>query len=130
MPTGARSTNTMGEVLVDILRQLSVAKTLPDADLEFLVNIETAVIQKLRQPLDQAMGQLPEGAIDPNSLAGPDGPPPGMGGPPPGMEQMMAQAPVMDAPMPPPPPGPGVPGLRTQPQIPPDELSRIMANSR
>ena len=129
MPTGARSTNTMGEVLVDILRQLSVAKTLPDADLEFLVNVETAVIQKLRQPLDQAMGQLPEGAIDPSSLTGPPEGGGMAGGAPPGMEQMMAQAPVMDAPVPPP-PGPGVPGLRAQPQIPPDELSRIMANSR
>lgn len=115
MPAAGRSTNTMTEVLTDILRQLAVAKTMPDADLEFLVELETMILGKLRSPLEAAAGQM-----------GPAGPsvPPGPAGP--GMDAMMPMAPPADTPIPPPEGGP--PGLRTQPPMPsPDELSRLMA---
>ena len=122
--SGARSTNTMSEVLTNMLRELSVAKTLPDSDLSFIVGLETSIITKLRAPIDAAAGQMPPGSMDPNMVPGqggpgggglgpPPGPPPGPLGPPPGM--MM---------------GGGPPGLRQQPQGPsPDELQRLMAGS-
>lgn len=61
---GTKTRNTMGEVLQGILQDISQAKTLPDADLEFLLNMETAILSKLRQPMEQMMGQL-EGAGSP-----------------------------------------------------------------
>lgn len=129
MATGARSTNTMSEMLTDMLRNVSVSKTLPDADLEFLVNLETVILTKLRAPLEAAAGQLP-GMGAPAGGAPPA--PPGMegmpAGAPPGMEQMMPMAPPMDTPIPPPPQDvPGGPGSR--PVIPPDGLARLLANS-
>lgn len=136
---GGRTTNTMSEMLVNMIRDLSVAKTLPDADLEFLVTLETAILAKLRQPLEQAAGQVPMsvgggmGAMGGGSPGGmPGGPPPGgMPGMPPGggfPPPMMSMPPAMDAPVPPPANQPGVPGLRAQPQISPDELARTLSN--
>lgn len=127
MATGGRTTNTMSEMLVNMLRDISVAKTLPDADLEFLVNVETSILAKLRAPLEAAAGQMPPGSVSP------DTPPQSPFAPPPGMGPMMPEAPVMGSPIPPPmgqpPVGAGVPGLRAQPPGPsPDELARIMGN--
>lgn len=118
MPAGGRSANTMAEALHAILAEISVAKTYPDADLEFLVNLETTILAEIRKPMEQAAGQIPGGA--------PSGPPAGPGGPGGG-----GQAPPM---MMGPPPGtggpPGPPGLRAQPSMPsPDELQRMMAGS-
>jgi hypothetical protein len=112
MPTGGRTTNTQSEMLTNMLRDISVAKTLPDADLQFLVELETQILMKLRQPLEAAVGQM--GAVT-------AGMPPGQQ---PSMPPLMPEAPPMDAPVPP--PG-GVPGLRNQPPGPsPDELARLM----
>lgn len=115
-----KSTNTQVEVLTSILGDISVAKTLPDADLQFLVELETMVLAKLREPMDQAAGQLGPG--------GPAVPPPP--GAPPGMEAQAAMPPAMPPAgmegMPiPPPPGQQVPGLRNAGPS-PDELSRLM----
>lgn len=52
-----RSTNTMAEFLQRMLSDLATAKTLPDADLEFLIGLETTILQKLREPIDAIMGQ-------------------------------------------------------------------------
>lgn len=131
---GGRTTNTMSEMLVNMLREISVAKTLPDADLEFLVGVETLLLSKLRQPLEAAAGQMPMsvgggmGAMGGGAPGGmPGGPPPGgaSGGFPP---PMMGMPPAMDAPVPPPASQPGVPGLRAQPQISPDELARTLSS--
>lgn len=131
MSTGGRTTNTQSEMLVNMLRDISVAKTLPDADLEFLVNLETAILSKLRAPLEAAAGQLPPGSADPNQFPG--GPPPGAMPPGMGLPPMMPEAPPMGVPIPPPvgqPPVGGPPGLRAQPPSPsPDELARIMSNT-
>ena len=109
-----RSTNTMSEVLVTILRELSVAKTLPDSDLQFLVDVETLILQKLRAPLDAAAAAM-------GPAAGPTLPPDQSQ-----MAPMMPMAPPMDAPVPPP-PAEGPPGLRQQPPMPsPDELQRLL----
>lgn len=97
-----RSTNTMSEVLVNMLRELTVAKTLPDADLQFVVDLETQIIQKLRAPVDAAaMASSPQQAptVPPAEMAPP---------------MMM-------------PPEAGPPGLRAQPPMPsPDELQRLL----
>jgi len=94
----------MDEVMVNILRELTVAKTMPDADLQFLVDLETQILQKLRAPMDAAAA-----AMQPSQ--GPTMPP----------------MPEMGPPMTPPPPDAGPPGLRQQPPMPsPDELQRLL----
>lgn len=64
-----RSTNTMVEALQRLHADIAQMKTLPDADLAFVTELETMVVQFLRGPIEQmqAAGQLPPG-----------GPPPGM----------------------------------------------------
>lgn len=97
----SRSTNTMQEALQRVLSDLAVMKTLPDADLEFIVNLETTVLQKLREPIDNiARAGL--------TNAPPQMGPGGAGGANPSMV------------------GAGVPGIRSEPQINPDELRRMI----
>lgn len=145
-----RSTNTMAEFLQKMLGDIAMAKTLPDADLQFLVTIETAILQKMRQPVDALQGQsgdigemhadqaqqLPS---DPNAaMAGGMGMPPGgdpsggaggaggAGGMPPGMSPGQTPMPggvgVSGAGG-----GGGIPGVMSPgPTIPPDELRRML----
>lgn len=54
---GTRGTNTMGEALQKMLGDLAYMKTLPDADLEWIINLETTVVQKLREPLERLQQQ-------------------------------------------------------------------------
>lgn len=115
-----RSANTMSEVLQQILGELSQAKLAPDADIEFLLTIETQILQKLRQPVQDAMQS--------SGLSGQPGQPPqqdpgaGMGGMPGGMPGGMQGAP---------PAAPGVAGLRTSPGAPnPDELRRLLTQGQ
>lgn len=110
-----------------MLGDIASMKVLPDADLEWLVGLETNIVGKIREPIDrmQAMGAtnvpgMPPGGQPPM----PGAIPPGMGGGmPPGMPGGMPGGP---------PPGipgggtPGVPGMRQEPQINPDELRRLM----
>lgn len=124
-----RATNTFEEELQKILTDVARLKTMPDADLDFCVQLEIMILQKIREPNDmlaaaQAQkaglpapgGQpgvpgMPPGQIPPGMGPGPMGPPPG----PPG-----AGGPG-GLPMPP------VPGLRMQPNMPnPDELRRLV----
>lgn len=100
-----RGTNTMQEALQRLLGDVSQMKTLSDADLPWLVELESMVVGKIREPID-AMKQ-PGGP-----LAGAGGPPPGMGGPPPGMP---AGAPMGG-------------GMNAGAQAPnPDELQRLLS---
>lgn len=69
-----RGTNTMQEALQRLLGDISQMKTLADADLSWLVDLESMVLTKIREPVE-AMKQ-PGGP-----LAQPTGPPPGMGMP-------------------------------------------------
>jgi hypothetical protein len=73
----SRSTNTMAELLQRLLSDLAQAKVLQDADLPFIVELETQIVSKLRDPMTkmQAEGMLPPG--------GPQQPPmfPGQGMP-------------------------------------------------
>lgn len=114
---GSRQTNTFGEALQKLLRDLADMKVMPDADMAFIVDLETQVISKIRSPQDQAsMGGQSALPMDP--MGG------GMGGPPPG-------PPMGPGAMPPPGPmPPGVPGLRSNPPMPSgDELARILGGT-
>lgn len=57
----SRSTNTMSEVLESIVTLLGTAKMMPDADIVWLTDLETQVIEKARAPFAQqgAMGPAP-----------------------------------------------------------------------
>lgn len=90
--TGTRQTNTFGEALQKELRNFADMKVMPDADLPFIIDIETKIIQKLRAPDDQAsasgQSNLPMGGPPPGmggpGMGGPPGPPPGPPSFPPG----------------------------------------------
>jgi hypothetical protein len=75
-------------------------KTTPDADLNFILELETMIVSKIREPQDQLAAIQAQQA--------------GQGGMPPLDMQMAA-------------PPPGVPGLRNNPTMPPaDELARML----
>lgn len=59
----SRSTNTMQEVLQRFLTDLAQAKTLMDADMPFILGIETQIVDYLRNPIKrlQSEGVLPQG---------------------------------------------------------------------
>lgn len=97
-----------------MLGDLARMKVMPDADLPFIVDLETQIVGKLRAPIDnqvqQGLTQVPPG------IGGGMPPMPGGPGGPGGMP-----------PMPMPPGGPGVNGVSTAPPMPsPDELRRVL----
>lgn len=101
-----RSQNTMAESLQKMLGDVADMKVLPDADLEFLIQLETVILQKLRAPIDEIMGQGSQG--NQQMLGQPSG----------------SQQPAMTQPE-------RVPGLRMEPNMPsPDELQRMMGGAR
>lgn len=120
---GSRQTNTFGEALQKLLRDLADMKVMPDADLPFIVDIETKVIGKLRSGIDQSVqsgnssvpvgiGGGPEMAMPPMPGGTPGGMPGGGGMPMPGGP-------------------PGVPGVSTSPQMPStDELRRLLTQGQ
>lgn len=112
MAAGTSGTNTMAEGLRKLLGQITDLKLTPDADLPFLINLETQVIHQINQGVEGAFknngGGMPGGpggmSGGPAGLMGTPSPPPGMGSP-----QM-------------------VPGLQQGPAGPnPDELRRVLA---
>lgn len=104
---GTRQTNTFGEQLQKLLRDFADMKVTPDADLPFIIDLETRVIGKLREPIDQAqpMSQVPGN--------------PGLG---------MSIGMQGQAPSPMGKPAPGVPrGMTPSAPMPsPDELRRVL----
>lgn len=67
----SRSTNTMAEALQKLMRDVADMKTLPDADLPWLVQLENMIIERLNRPVEmlQRSGQLPPS--QPGSAGGP-----------------------------------------------------------
>lgn len=67
-----RSTNTMIEALQRFLQDIGQMKTLADADLPWLVELESMVLTKIREPLDQMQqsGALPPPPQDPGMMGG------------------------------------------------------------
>lgn len=52
----SRTTNTMSEGLVKMLQTITEMKLMPDADIEFLIGLETQVMQKAREPFESVQG--------------------------------------------------------------------------
>jgi hypothetical protein len=71
MAGGTRQNNTMSEGLHQLLSSLAQLKAAPDADLEYLSAIESAILQKLKEPLQQAAQALAQaGGVVPPGMAG------------------------------------------------------------
>lgn len=120
----AGSYNTMVEWLNKINADLASAMTCPDADIAFLSDIQTKVLQKLRAPYDSN----PNGPAAQLPPAGGGAPPGGPGGgPPPELAALLGGGPGPGggAPMMGPPPG-HMPMARPAPPS-PDEMQRLMA---
>lgn len=59
--------NTMSEGLAKIAQDITALKMAPDADVPFLIELETACLKKLREPFEAAAGQMgppPGNAVD------------------------------------------------------------------
>lgn len=57
----SRSTNTMAEALQSLMRDIADMKTLGDADIPWLVQLENMVIERMKRPVEmlRQSGQLP-----------------------------------------------------------------------
>lgn len=117
---------TQAEELQKMLGTIAGIKTKPDADLPYLIGLESMILTKLREPFvqaqQQAYGQAMQGQGVPGGQMGaPMMPgPPGSGAPP--IMQGPGGAGVAPA------PGGGVPGLMGMPALPPvDELRRMLS---
>lgn len=104
MASGTKTTNSAREILSGMLADISLAKQMPDAPLELLVNLETQILEHQRSapivPGDTAV-----------SGPAPSGPPLGGGGPE-GMPPM-------------PPPLPGGVGPGAMPVLPPGVMAGV-----
>lgn len=107
---GTRTTNTFDEELVKTYQTITNLKTLADADLPWVIQLETMVLDKIRSPERklQQMGLIPGQGQNPqgNAAMGLPGAPPmdmGMSAPPPSFAGAGAPPGVM---MSPPPPNP------------------------
>lgn len=98
---GSRLTNTMQEGLMKLLSEIADLKTLPDADLQFLIGLETTVLAKVREPIERMNQAMMQSAGQQPGMA------PGGPGAMPG--------------------SPAVPGIRQEPAMPnPDEMRRML----
>lgn len=101
MALNTRGTNTFVEGLHKLLGQLTDLKVIEDADLPFIIGIETQILQRLRDGADKALQ--------------PSAPSAG-----PGLASMSSMPGQGTAPQ--------VPGLAQGPSMPnPDELRRVLA---
>lgn len=113
--TGTRQNNTFEEQLPKLLKVITDMKMTEDADFEWLVSMETQIIEKIKQPFTQAA----------QMTAGPQ-PQPGMGMGQPQDPMMAMMAGAGQAAAPPMSRGP-MPGTDTAPAV--DELRRMMTRS-
>lgn len=56
---GTRGMNTMSEGLQKLMQDITALKATPDADVAFLIGLETTILGKLREAYDTAAGQMP-----------------------------------------------------------------------
>jgi hypothetical protein len=132
-----RATNTFSEGLQKLLQEIAGLHVLPDADMEFLAQLQQMVVGKMREPIDQqtsqGLSQVPgnPGMMPPPMGGGmpPMGAGPMSGGMPPGggMDAMLGMAGGGTPPgggM-----GPGIPGLRQESAAPSaDALQRLLGS--
>lgn len=116
------SNDTYEGALEVLLKQVAGMKMLADANLPFLIDLETRVLNEVRSPERQmqAAGIIPSGAANPQGAQA-LGMPPGMGGPGgPGVGMSAGPASFQGA---------GVPGLGPAgpPPANPDELRRVLS---
>lgn len=115
------SNDTYAGALEVLMKQLATMKGLADANLPFIVQLETQVIGEIRSPerMMQQAGIIPPGQQNPQGM-GALGLPPGGGMPPQGMPGgASAPAPSQL--------GAGVPGVQQSPApVNPDEMRRIL----
>jgi hypothetical protein len=118
MAAGTRQTNTMNEQLRKMLSSFADLKLSEDADFDYIGKLETAVLAKLRQPIDSA-AQQGLTAVQPGISQMGGG---GMAVPPP--SPMMGGAPMGGPPM------MGQGGLTPSPNMMPaaDELRAMLMN--
>lgn len=103
MAAGTRQNNTMSEGLRKLLGDIADLKLADDADLPFLIQIETQILGRLKNGVDQALD--PSQSAQPGMMSAPGGMP-GQGSP------------------------PGVPGLMQGPSMPNgDELRRMLGRA-
>lgn len=116
---GTRQNNTMQEGLMKLLTELASLKVAPDADMQFLTNLEMQLIDTIKRPQQEALARFAQaGGVLPGG-----GP---AAGPMPGAGPMMGPGPGQPTPM-----GPGAAGLRNGGRVPPvDELRRLIASSK
>ena len=106
MPARGSSVNTMAEGLRSLLSEIAQLKATPDADVDFLTQVETAILTRIRADSVAAAGLTQQGPGF--------GPPPGAASP--GL--MPADA------------APGTAGMmQGPPPINPDELRRLMGQT-
>lgn len=119
--------STQAEELQKMLSQIATTKTKPDADLPYLIQLESMILGKLREPFVAAQA----------SAYGPQQAPGGMPNPimqgPPGAPGGMPQGGPMGLPGGPPAsfatPGQGVPGVQGMGVMPPiDEIRRMLSS--
>lgn len=111
---GGKVTN-QADALRNMLAHIAEIKTAPDADLPFLIALETAVLGKLKQPIPDILAS----AYGPGA-----GQPPGVPGQPPGPVMQPAPGGMGVSP----PPGMGVNGVQSMASLPPvDEIRRMLA---
>jgi hypothetical protein len=126
MASGTRQSNTMEEQLRKLLGSFADLKLSENADFDYIGKLETAVLAKLREPIDMAAQQgltaVPPGISQGMAPAMGGGPVPPMDGMP--MGGMPMAAPV--------PPALGQGGITPSPNTAPaaDELRRILMMNR
>ena len=65
----SRSTNTMQEALQSLMREIADMKLLSDADLPWLVQLESMVIERVKRPVEE-MAQQGAFGSPPGSMQG------------------------------------------------------------